>query len=61
MRLQKESTNNESRRALKENSVSVNRNKVDETKLITGADLLNEKFLVLQRGKKKFFILKFED
>lgn len=54
-------SNNESRRALKENSVSVNRNKVDETKLITGADLLNEKFLVLQRGKKKFFILKFED
>lgn len=54
-------SNNESRRALKENSVSVNRKKVDETKLITGADLLNEKFLVLQRGKKKFFILKFED
>lgn len=54
-------SNNESRRALRENSVSINRNKVDETKLVTGADLLNDKFLVLQRGKKKFFILKFED
>lgn len=54
-------SNNESRRALRENSVSINRNKVDETKIVTSEDLLNEKFLVLQRGKKKFFILKFED
>ncbi len=54
-------SNNESRRALRENSVSINRNKVDEAKIVTSEDLLNEKFLVLQRGKKKFFILKFED
>lgn len=48
----------EARRALKEGSVSVNREKVgDESRVVNTQDLLFEKFLLLQRGKKKFFLV----
>lgn len=51
-------SNNDARRALKEKSVSVNKSKVDEEYILTRQDLVSDKFILLQRGKKKYFILK---
>ena len=51
------SSGNEARRALKENSVSVNKTKVSADKIVTTTDLINEKYILLQRGKKKYFLL----
>lgn len=50
-------SNSEARRALKENSISVNKEKVDENHHISLSDLINDKFILLQRGKKSYFIL----
>ena len=52
------SSNSEARRALKENSVSVNKTKVNEGYKLTNADLINNKYIVLNRGKKKTYIIK---
>ena len=52
-------SNGEARRALKENSISVNKAKVQETYNVTGQDLINERYVLLQRGKKTYFILNF--
>ena len=51
-------SNGEARRALKENSISVNREKVKEDYTITKDDLINNQFVLLQRGKKNYFILR---
>ncbi len=51
-------SNSEARRALAENSISVNKEKVSEGYSISEVDLINEKFVLLQRGKKNYFILK---
>lgn len=53
-------SNGEARRALAENSISVNREKVNENIKITNNDLINNQFVLLQRGKKNYFILSFE-
>ena len=52
-------SNGEARRELKQNSISVNKEKVKEDRLITSADLINDKFVLLQRGKKNYFVLSF--
>ena len=52
------SSKSEARRALKENSISVNKTKVNESYKLTNADLINNKYIVLNRGKKKTFIIK---
>ena len=51
-------SNGEARRALKENSISVNKQKVNDSKVITNDDLINNQFVLIQRGKKNYFILK---
>ena len=51
-------SNGEARRALNENSISVNKEKVGEDYQLTKADLINDKFVLLQRGKKNYFVLK---
>ncbi len=51
---------NEARRALKENSVSVNKEKVSANKVLTKDDLINDRYIILQRGKKKYFMVKVE-
>jgi len=51
-------SNGEARRALKENSISVNKQKVDENYQVSAADLINDKFVLLQRGKKNYYIMK---
>jgi tyrosyl-tRNA synthetase len=54
------SSNSDARRALKENAVSVNKEKVKEDFTITSADLIADKYVLLQRGKKSYFLLKVE-
>jgi len=51
-------SNGDARRALKENSISVNKGKVKEDYKITEADLIADKYVLLQRGKKNYFLLK---
>jgi len=51
-------SNGEARRALKENSISVNKEKVTEGYNVSFNDLINDQFVLLQRGKKNYFILK---
>lgn len=51
-------SNGDARRALKENSISVNKEKVKEGYLITNNDLIADKYVLLQRGKKNYFLLK---
>jgi tyrosyl-tRNA synthetase len=53
-------SNSDARRALKENAVSVNKEKVKEDFTITSADLIANKYVLLQRGKKSYFLLKVE-
>lgn len=50
-------SNGEARRALKENSISVNKEKVNEAKTITKEDLICDRYILLQRGKKNYFLL----
>lgn len=50
-------SNGEVRRALKENSISVNQEKVQEGYHITQDDLIAGQYILLQRGKKKYFLL----
>ena len=51
-------SNGEVRRALSENSISVNKEKAKEDFVITANDLIADKFVLLQRGKKSYFLLK---
>ena len=52
-------SNGEARRALKENSISVNKTKVNDQYVIDNKDLINDRYVLLQRGKKTYFILNF--
>ena len=51
-------SNGEARRALSENSISLNKTKVDETYQIGSSDLIDDQYILLQRGKKNYFIVK---
>ena len=51
-------SNSEARRALQENSISVNKTKAVAESAIGKSDLLAGNFIVLQRGKKNYFLLK---
>ncbi len=51
-------SNGEARRALTENSISVNKEKVAEGFRIENKDLINNQFVLLQRGKKNYFVVR---
>ena len=51
-------SNGEARRALKENSISVNKEKVKEGFVLSPKDLIADQFVLLQRGKRNYFLLK---
>jgi tyrosyl-tRNA synthetase len=51
-------SNGEARRALKENSVSVNKEKVGEDYRISTADLIGGKYVILNKGKRNTYIIK---
>ncbi|MBT8284245.1 MAG: tyrosine--tRNA ligase, partial [Flavobacteriaceae bacterium] len=54
-------SNGEARRELKQNSISVNKEKVSEGYMIKESDLINDRYVLLQRGKKSYFILAVSD
>ena len=49
----------EARRALKENSISINKYKVKEDYLIQNKDLINNKYVIINKGKRNTYIIKF--
>ena len=51
------SSNGEARRELKANAISVNKEKVDEQFIIGSAQLINDKYVLLGKGKKNNYIL----
>ena len=51
----------EARRALRENSVYINKSRVDENKILVTDDLIIEGVILVQRGKKRYLILDFTD
>lgn len=51
-------SNGEARRSIKEKSISVNRRKIEDESYVLGSqDLMNGKYLLLQKGKKNYFLL----
>ncbi len=51
-------SNGEARRALKENSIAVNKEKVSEDYMITADDLLNNKYVIINKGKRNTYIIR---
>jgi tyrosyl-tRNA synthetase len=51
-------SNGEARRALQANSISVNKTKITEEFKLTATDLINNEFVLLQSGKKNYFIVR---
>lgn len=48
----------EARRMLKDNGVSLNKNKVGDDFTVTSECLLNDRYVLVQKGKKNYFIVK---
>jgi tyrosyl-tRNA synthetase len=51
-------SNGEARRALTANSISVNKEKVNEEFVLTVKNLINNQFVLLQSGKKNYFVVR---
>ena len=51
-------SNGEARRALTANSISVNKEKISENFVVSIKDLINGQFILLQSGKKNYFVIK---
>lgn len=51
------SSKGEARRALKENSISINKEKVAEADIISSDALINGRYILVQRGKKNYFLV----
>lgn len=51
-------SNGEARRALVANSIAVNKTKVNEEFVLSVDDLINNQFVLLQSGKKNYFVIK---
>jgi len=47
----------EARRALKENSICINKKRINDDYKISTADLINNKYILVQRGKKNYFLV----
>jgi tyrosyl-tRNA synthetase len=47
----------EARRMLQSNGVSINKNKIGEQYTITAEDILKEKFILVQKGKKEYHLV----
>jgi tyrosyl-tRNA synthetase len=48
----------EARRMIKSNAVSLNKIKITEDKVVDSEDLLNGRYLLIQKGKKNYFLVK---
>ena len=47
----------EARRTIKENALSINKEKVREDYIVGAGDLLNGKYILVQKGKKNYFLV----
>ena len=52
------SSNGEARRALKENSIAVNKDRVNDQYVLSNTDLINDTYIILNRGKRSTFIIR---
>jgi tyrosyl-tRNA synthetase len=50
-------SNGEARRELKQNAISVNKEKVNDQYIIEPKDLIDNKYVLLQKGKKNYFLV----
>ncbi|AZQ42890.1 tyrosine--tRNA ligase [Nonlabens ponticola] len=50
-------SNSEARRALKENSLAINKEKFSEDKVVNTSDIIADSMILLQRGKKNYFLV----
>ena len=53
-------SNSDARRELKQNAISLNKEKVAEDRMITKEDLINNQFLLLQKGKKNYYVIRIQ-
>jgi tyrosyl-tRNA synthetase len=53
-------SNGEARRELKQNAISVNKEKVTDSKVLTEDDLIGGKYILLQKGKKNNYLVTVE-
>jgi len=51
------SSKGEARRTLNENGVSINKEKITDTYIITPNSVLNGKYILVQRGKKNYYVV----
>jgi len=51
-------SNGEARRALSANSIAVNKEKVTEEFTLSNVNLINNQFVLLQSGKKNYFVIR---
>jgi tyrosyl-tRNA synthetase len=51
----------DARRNIQQNAISVNKEKVKEDFVVNATNLINNKYILLQKGKKNYFVLKFVD
>lgn len=51
-------SNSDARRALKENAVAVNKEKVNEDYQLSEDDLINDTYIIINKGKKNTYIIK---
>ncbi|HRG18548.1 MAG TPA: tyrosine--tRNA ligase [Flavobacterium lutivivi] len=50
-------SNSDARRELKQNAISLNKTKVEEDYKITSSDLIHNQFVMLQKGKKNYYLI----
>jgi tyrosyl-tRNA synthetase len=51
------SSRGEARRMVKDNAVSINKERVGESKTVNSSDLLKKKYILVQKGKKNYYLV----
>jgi tyrosyl-tRNA synthetase len=51
------SSKGEARRMIRDNAVMINKEKVGDERKVTAGDLLNDKYILVQKGKKNYFLV----
>ncbi|MCH7534539.1 MAG: tyrosine--tRNA ligase [Bacteroidetes bacterium] len=52
------SSNGEARRMIQNNGVSINKTKVDDSVTVGSSDMIDNKYVLVQKGKKNYFLVK---
>ena len=51
-------SNGEVMRMLRSNAISINKKKINEHKIINQKDIIGDKYIIIQKGKKNYFLIK---